>query len=201
MAPWWLKFYQFLVLYIEKNTFLKFFYYVPDFVGFQTRVILDLYGVPFHPMVVVGSEHDFSIKSDSAYCVRIFIKASVLFYIKPIISCWLEPNCPVNSTINSCGICECSILGQAINGSGNICECYIEGQVLNDAGDACECPINGQVVNNAGTACECFITGMVVNNNTCECPSIRQSINATSFTCECSIIGQILNAEGNDCGE
>ena len=69
MAPWWLKFYQFLVLYIEKNTFLKFFYYVPDFVRFQNRVILDLYGVPFHAMVVVGSEHDFSIKSASAYCV------------------------------------------------------------------------------------------------------------------------------------
>ena len=42
---------------------------MPDFVRFQTRVILDLYGVPFHAMVVVGSEHDFSIKSASAYCV------------------------------------------------------------------------------------------------------------------------------------
>ena len=41
---------------------------MPDFVRFQTRVILDLYGVPFHAMVVVGSEHDFSIKSASAYC-------------------------------------------------------------------------------------------------------------------------------------
>ena len=70
MVPWWFIFYQFLVLYIEKNTFLEFFYYVPDFVRFQTRVILDLYGVPFHAMVVVGSEHDFSIKSASAYCVE-----------------------------------------------------------------------------------------------------------------------------------
>ena len=71
MAPCWLKFYQFLVLYIEKNTFLKFFYYVPDFVRFQNRVILDLYGVPFHAMVVVGSEHDFSINSTSAYCAQL----------------------------------------------------------------------------------------------------------------------------------
>ena len=65
MAPWWLKFYQFLVLYIEKNTFLKFFYNVPDFVRFQTRVILDLYGVPFHPMEMVGSEHDFQLQGVS----------------------------------------------------------------------------------------------------------------------------------------
>ena len=42
MVPWWFIFYQFLVLYIEKNPFLKFFYYVPEFLGFQTRVILDL---------------------------------------------------------------------------------------------------------------------------------------------------------------
>ena len=84
MAPWWLKFYQFLVLYIEKNTFLKFFYYVPDFVRFQTRVILDLYGVPFHAMVVVGSEHDFSIKSASAYCVVLILENInlVWFFLK-----------------------------------------------------------------------------------------------------------------------
>ena len=40
----------------------------PEFLGFQTRVILDLWGVPFHAMVVFGLVPDFLIKSTSASC-------------------------------------------------------------------------------------------------------------------------------------
>ena len=39
-----------------------------DFLGFWFRVILSLYGITFHPAVVLGPEHDFLFKSASTYC-------------------------------------------------------------------------------------------------------------------------------------
>ena len=55
-------------VHIDQNRFLKNYSYVPEFVGFQTRVILDLWGVPQHAMMVLGLEHNFSFKSSWAYC-------------------------------------------------------------------------------------------------------------------------------------
>ena len=40
-----------------------------DFLGFQFMVILNLYGIPFHAVVVFRSEHDILFKSASTYCV------------------------------------------------------------------------------------------------------------------------------------
>ena len=54
MAPWRFIFYQFLVLYIEKISFLKILCYGTYVVGFQTMVIMDLWGMAFHAMVVIG---------------------------------------------------------------------------------------------------------------------------------------------------
>ena len=42
--------------------------YTTDFLGFLFRVILNLYGITFHPVVVLGPEHDFLFKSASTYC-------------------------------------------------------------------------------------------------------------------------------------
>ena len=39
-----------------------------DFLGFWFMVILNLYGVPFHAVVVLGPEHDFLFKSTSTHC-------------------------------------------------------------------------------------------------------------------------------------
>ena len=41
-----------------------------DFLGYLFMVILNLYGIPFHAVVVVSPEHDFLFKSDSTYCGR-----------------------------------------------------------------------------------------------------------------------------------
>ena len=41
---------------------------MPDFLGFQYRVILDLYRILFHAVVIFGPEHDFLFKSASTYC-------------------------------------------------------------------------------------------------------------------------------------
>ena len=42
--------------------------YMPDFVGFQYKVILDLYRILFRAVVIFGPEHDFLFKSASTYC-------------------------------------------------------------------------------------------------------------------------------------
>ena len=47
------------------------FEYMPDFLGFQYRVILDLYRIFFHAVVVFGPEHEFLFKSASTYCDNI----------------------------------------------------------------------------------------------------------------------------------
>ena len=39
-----------------------------DFLGFSFIVILNLYGITFHPVVVLEPEHDFLFKSTSTYC-------------------------------------------------------------------------------------------------------------------------------------
>ena len=42
--------------------------HMPDFVGFQYKVILDLYRRLFHAVVIYGPEHDFLFKSASTFC-------------------------------------------------------------------------------------------------------------------------------------
>ena len=46
-------------------------WYMTDFLGFLFRVILNLYGIIFHPAVVKWPEHDFLFESASTYCVSI----------------------------------------------------------------------------------------------------------------------------------
>ena len=47
--------------------------YMTNFLGFWFRVILNLYGMTFYPVVVLGLEHDFLFKSAATYCaVSIF---------------------------------------------------------------------------------------------------------------------------------
>ena len=41
---------------------------MPEFLGFQFRTILTLYGILFHAVVVLGPDHNFLLKSDSTYC-------------------------------------------------------------------------------------------------------------------------------------
>ena len=41
---------------------------MPDFLGFQYTVILDLYWILFLAVVIFGPEHDFLFKSVSTYC-------------------------------------------------------------------------------------------------------------------------------------
>ena len=41
---------------------------MPNFIGFQYRGILDLYGILFHAVVVFGPEHYFLLKSAETYC-------------------------------------------------------------------------------------------------------------------------------------
>ena len=45
---------------------------MPDFLGFQYRVILDLYRILFHAVVIFGPAHDFLFKSASTYCDSVF---------------------------------------------------------------------------------------------------------------------------------
>jgi hypothetical protein len=40
---------------------------MPEFIGFQTVLILDQYGVPFHAVVLFCPDPDF-LKSSSTYC-------------------------------------------------------------------------------------------------------------------------------------
>ena len=68
MAPFWFRFYQFLVLYIEKISFLKILCYGPEVVGFQTKVILDLWGMTFHAAVIIALVLALLLESISAYC-------------------------------------------------------------------------------------------------------------------------------------
>ena len=79
MACYWLKFYQFLVLYIEKKAFLEFLCYGTQQVGFQGRVILDLWGMVFHAMDAFCLEVDFLLDSISACCDK---NGKKIFYIK-----------------------------------------------------------------------------------------------------------------------
>ena len=46
---------------------------MPDFLGFQYRVILDLYRILFHAVVIFGPEHDFLFKSASTYCALLLL--------------------------------------------------------------------------------------------------------------------------------
>ena len=47
---------------------IKKYYEMRDFLGFQFRFILNLYGIPFHAVVVFRPEQDFLFKSFSTYC-------------------------------------------------------------------------------------------------------------------------------------
>ena len=82
MAPFWFRFYQFLVLYIEKISFLKILCYGPEVVGFQTKVILDLWGMTFHAVVIIALVLALLLESISAYCVVAL--AEIWFYKKNI---------------------------------------------------------------------------------------------------------------------
>ena len=68
MAPWRFIFYQFLVLYIEKISFLKILCYGTYVVGFQTMVIMDLWGMAFHAVVVIALVLALLFISIWAYC-------------------------------------------------------------------------------------------------------------------------------------
>ena len=48
-----------------KNTSFENSQYMSDFLGFSFMVILNLQGINFHPVVVLGPEHDFLFKSTS----------------------------------------------------------------------------------------------------------------------------------------
>ena len=54
---------KFLKIFILEN-------YMTDFLGFLFRMILNLYGITFHPAVVLGPEHDFLFKSALTYCEK-----------------------------------------------------------------------------------------------------------------------------------
>ena len=43
---------------------------MPDFLGFQYRVILDLYRILFHAVVIFGPNYDFIFNSASTYCAQ-----------------------------------------------------------------------------------------------------------------------------------
>ena len=55
-------------MYIEKKAFFEILCYGPEEVGFQTRVILDLWGMVFHAMVVFGLEVILLLESIWACC-------------------------------------------------------------------------------------------------------------------------------------
>ena len=56
--------------------------YMFDFLGFWIMVILNLYGIPFHAVVVLGPEHDFLFKSTSTYCGTVCIINGLYFLEK-----------------------------------------------------------------------------------------------------------------------
>ena len=68
MAHYRFRFYQFFVLYVEKISFLKILFYGPEVVGFQTKVILDLWGMTFHAAVVIALVLALLLELISAYC-------------------------------------------------------------------------------------------------------------------------------------
>ena len=89
MAPLWLTFYQFLVLYIEKSPFLEILCYGSEEVGFQTRVILDLWVMVFHAMVAFGLGLDFLLKSIWPCCEPAIKLRKIYFlsvYLQAILS-------------------------------------------------------------------------------------------------------------------
>ena len=82
MAPWRFIFYQFLVLYIEKISFLKILCYGTYVVGFQTMVIMDLWGMAFHAVVVIALVLALLFISIWAYCdaicsTKIFLASQI----------------------------------------------------------------------------------------------------------------------------
>ena len=79
MAPLWFRFYLFLVLYIEKISFLKILCYGPEVVGFQTKVILDLWGMTFHAGIVVALEVRLLLDFIWACCGGLFISLTGFF--------------------------------------------------------------------------------------------------------------------------
>ena len=56
---------------------------MPDYLGFQYRVILDLYKILLHDVVIFGLEHDFLFKSASTYCES---ETSVFKFAAPVFS-------------------------------------------------------------------------------------------------------------------
>ena len=54
--------------YLVEKTSFENSQYMSDFLGFWFMVILNLYGIPFHAVVVLGPEHDFLLQSTSTYC-------------------------------------------------------------------------------------------------------------------------------------
>ena len=72
---------------------------MPDFLGFQYRVILDLYRILFHAVVIFGPEHYILLNSASTYCEqfdKLFIEGARVSVAQtfPTIECKLLLNCP-----------------------------------------------------------------------------------------------------------
>ena len=84
MAHYWFRFYQFLVLYVEKISFLKILCYGPEVVGFQTGVILDLWGMTFHAAVVIALVLALLLESISAYCDSVHTSKNKMYIIVDI---------------------------------------------------------------------------------------------------------------------
>ena len=62
---------------MEKNRFLKILCYGTYVVGFQTMVIMDLWGMAFHAMVVIGLIPALLFISIWACCVHILFKTKI----------------------------------------------------------------------------------------------------------------------------
>ena len=77
---------QFLLLFVEKISFLKILCYGTYVVGFQTRVILDLWGMTFHAMVVIALILALLLESISAYCGN--IQATLFLHFDDNILCF-----------------------------------------------------------------------------------------------------------------
>ena len=77
--------------------------YGPEQVGFQTRVILDLWGMVFHAMVAFGLELDFLLDSISTYCEELqgVLQRSVILW-KPRM-----PTKTIHGVRNM--VCTCSL--------------------------------------------------------------------------------------------
>ena len=66
---------------MEKNRFLKILCYGTYVVGFQTMVIMDLWGMAFHAMVVIGLIPALLFISTWACCVSALNKMQIFFFI------------------------------------------------------------------------------------------------------------------------